>query len=447
MINANDKEGLACFNLNSNYGIAIDPNNVFWGIISKREDSKIVLSRKMLSLYEKVRNDLDKQMEEFRFSSQLSAIYINPTDRCNANCPYCYIPERLRKNGSSMNGKQLEYVLEQIEEYFKGSKRKPVIIFHASEPLLVKDIIFKVINDFSNQFYFGLQTNALLLEEADVNFLKEHNVGVGISLDSFEPKVNNSLRPTTQGRGNYRKATAAIEWFCGYEGLNVITTITRLNVTHLPQMVEFLHTKKVPRVLFNPVRMTQKSARSLQPDEKLLTKYFIEAIDKAIELSRISEHKIIIGNFANIILGIVAPTARRLMCDISPCGGGRSFLTITPSGDMIPCGEFIGLKGFSGGNIFKTSISEAMQSKPFKRIRSRVVEKIPECNRCVFRNICGAPCPAELYSLGNMYQKAIFCKFYKEIIKYALKLIAEGKEKYLLRPDSLKNLEHEYELT
>lgn len=447
MISADNKKGLACFALDTKYGVAIDPDSVFWGIIPQRQNSEVVLSRKMLSLYEKVRDDLDKQMWEFRFNSNLSAIYINLTDRCNANCPYCYIPEELRRDGNSMNEKQLEYVLEQIAEYFEGSKRKPVVVFHASEPLLVKDIVFKAINDFSSRFYFGLQTNALLLEKADVEFLKEHKVGVGISLDSFDPKVNNSLRPTAQLRGNYHKVAAAIEWFCGYEGLNVITTVTRLNVTHLPQMIEFLHIKKVPCVLFNPVRMTQKSARSLQPNEKLLTEYFIKAIDKAVELSRVSEQKIIIGNFANIILGIVAPAARRLMCDISPCGGGRCFLTITATGDMIPCGEFIGLKGFSGGNIFKTTISKAMQSNSFKRIRSRVVEKITECAKCVFRNICGAPCPAELYSLGNMYQKAIFCEFYKEIIKYAFKLIAEEKERYLLRPDSLKNLQHEYQLT
>ncbi|MGQ9512376.1 SPASM domain-containing protein [Thermodesulfitimonas sp.] len=119
------------------------------------------------------------------------------------------------------------------------------------------------------------------------------------------------------------------------------------------------------------------------------------------------------------------------MCDISPCGGGRCFLTITASGDMIPCGEFIGLDGFSGGNIFATPISSAMHSGPFKEVGSRLVEKIDECKACDFRNICGAPCPAEFYSRSNMYQPAVFCAFYKEVISYAFKLIAEDKVKYL----------------
>ena len=147
-------------------------------------------------------------------------------------------------------------------------------------------------------------------------------------------------------------------------------------------------------------------------------------------------------------------------------------MTVTANGDMVPCGEFIGLKEFAGGNIFETSISEAMNSESFKKIRARIVEEIPECSSCVLRNICGAPCPAELYALGNMHpvrspltqsakgippfmrksgitsngmhQASVFCRFYKEIIKYAFKLIAEGKEKYCLRKEGFNNLEYEY---
>jgi len=177
-----------------------------------------------------------------------------------------------------------------------------------------------------------------------------------------------------------------------------------------------------------------------------MARNFIKANEKAIKLSMHSKHKIIIGNFANVILAIVAPSARRLMCDISPCGGGRCFFTVTASGEMIPCGEFIGLNGFSGGNIFKDSVEQAVDSEQFKTIRSRFVEKIPECDVCLFRNICGAPCPAELHALGDMYEKSVFCEFYKEIIRYAFRLISEGKEKYCLRPEGVSSLEYVYKL-
>lgn len=441
-----NKRGLIHLDINANRAVVVDADNAFWAIADKikgRSKNRFLIPRNALSLYEDFKDRLDTELKDFRFNQELTAIYIDPTDRCNAGCPYCYIPAKIRKNGHSMNKKELGFILRKIAKYF-GNQRKPVIVFHASEPLLVKDIIFDAISEFKDRFHFGLQTNAILLEKKDVEFLRKYHVGVGISLDSFSSSVNNRLRPTARLGGNFNKAVKALEWFDGYEGLNVITTITNLNVTQLPEIVTFLHAKKVPCVLLNPVRLTQKASRVLKPNEKVLTKCFINAVDKAIELSKTSRHRIIIGNFTNVILGIVAPLARRLMCDISPCGGGRCFFTITASGNMIPCGEFIGLKEFSGGNIFNNSLSEAMQSNPFKKIRSRIVEKITECDTCTFRNICGAPCPAELYSLGNMFQPSIFCDFYKEIIKYAFKVIVEGKEKYCLRKESFDNLEYEY---
>ncbi|MBI4335612.1 MAG: peptide-modifying radical SAM enzyme CbpB [Candidatus Omnitrophica bacterium] len=433
------------FSVDNRKGLIINPDNLFWAIFSKGKGGGAP-EKRLLSFYKDIKVGLDKEMRDFRFSAGLTAVYIDPTDRCNANCPYCYVPPKIRKNGRSMTKKELILVLERTADYFKGRKKKAVIVFHASEPLLVKDIVFEGIERFSGRFKFGIQTNATLMEDTDVEFLKRHRVGVGISLDSSSLSVNNRLRRGWNSDGNFRKAVSAVEMFDGYEGLNVITTITKFNVTGLPRMVEFLHSKKVPCALLNPVRLTREASRALRPDETLMARYFIRAVDKAVELSKDSARQIIIGNFANTILAIIAPAARRLMCDISPCGGGRCFLTVTASGEMIPCGEFIGLKGFSGGNIFSAaaSIEGALQSRPFKKIRARVVEKIDECRICIFRNICGAPCPAELHSLGGMRKPSVFCEFYKEVITHAFKLISKGQERYCLRREAMDNLEYAY---
>jgi len=428
--------------------LMINPDNVFWALVSSRgfNDDK---RKKILSLYSNFRKKLDIAMRDFRFKTDLNSLYINPTDKCNADCPYCYIPTSKRKNGTEMSNEQLLYILKKVDRYFskkKSPRLKPIIIYHGSEPLLMKDMIFSSIAKFNKRFHFGVQTNAILLEKEDVAFLKSHKVSVGVSLDSLDPKINNYTRKASGG-SNYDKAIRAIEWFDGYEGLNIITTITKYNVKTLSRMVHFFHSKKVPCVLLNPVRATRNSTLKLRPNEKNLTKYFIKATEKAIELSKKSGRRIIIGNFSNIALGIVAPQARRLTCDISPCGGGRFFFAITATGDMVPCGEFIGLKRFKGGNIFKSSIEKAISSKPFKKIRARIVEKIPECDICIYRNICGAPCPAEAYSLTkDVNRKSPYCEFYKEIIQYAFRLIAEDKIKYLFRRKAFKEIGYEYSL-
>jgi uncharacterized protein len=428
--------------------LIIDPDNVFWAI-SKKGDFDSSSQRKVLSLYKRFKKRLDTQMRELRFKTMLNAIYIDVIDFCNANCPYCYIPVKIRKSKRQLSQAQLIWILNKIARYFKKQKRdsinKPAIIFHASEPLVIKKKIFNAISRFNHIFHFGVQTNALLLEKLDIEFLKDNKVSVGISLDSYSQRINNRSRLNIDGSGNFNKAVRAIEWFNGYEGLNVIATVTKYNVKTLPGFVRFMHAKKVPCVLLNPVRATRRSTIKLRPTQKDLTRHFINAVEEAIRISQAEKRGIIIGNFSNIILGIVSPNARRLMCDISPCGGGRCFLTISSNGDIIPCGEFTGQKGFSGGNIFTSSIKEALNSLAFKKVRSRIVEKIDQCNNCIYRNICGAPCPAEIFSINkDMYKISPYCDFYKELIRFAFKLVATDKVRYLFRKEAQENIKYEY---
>jgi uncharacterized protein len=437
------ERGISFSNIDSDWKLALDPENIFWSVLP-RSNGDFMLPQNLIDLYKKEIKHLDTEMYNFRFNEPLNCVYIDPTDRCNANCPYCYIPSKIRKQGTQMTAEELDIVLSKIVDHFKKVKKKPVIVFHAAEPLMVKDIIFSSIKKYHRKMLFGIQTNALLLEKEDVDFIKKYRVGIGISLDAATAAINNRSRVSRKGEGNYKKAVQALDWFKGYEGLNVICTVNKYNVNKLADLVKFLHKKRVPMVLLNPVRVTQKRSDKVKPDDRIYAKNLIKAIDTAMELTRKTGQQIVIGNFANVLLAIISPTARRMMCDISPCGGGRTFLTVTADGAMVPCGEFIGYKEFSGGNIFKTSIAKAMASKPFKEIRARMVENIDECDTCDFRHICGSPCPAEMYARGNINKKAVFCDFYKEMIKHAFKMIAQDNVKYLLRDDSLDQMVYEY---
>ncbi|MDO8282186.1 MAG: peptide-modifying radical SAM enzyme CbpB [Thermodesulfovibrionia bacterium] len=436
--------GLSFSDIDADWKLALDPDNIFWSVLPKNNND-FMLPQDLIDLYKKEMKHLDTEMHNFRFNEPLNCIYIDPTDRCNANCPYCYIPAKIRQHGTQMTAEQLDTVLSKVEAHFEGAKKKPVIVFHAAEPLLVKDILFGAIKKYHKKMLFGIQTNALLLEKEDVDLIKKYRVGIGISLDASTAEVNNRSRVSREGEGNFKKAVQAIDWFKGYEGLNVICTVNTFNVDKLSEHVKFLHKKKVPMVLLNPVRVTQKRSDKVKPDDKVFAQNLIKAVDTAMELTKKTKQQIVIGNFANVLLAIISPTARRMMCDISPCGGGRTFLTVTADGAMVPCGEFIGMKEFSGGNIFKTSIAKAMDSKPFKEIRSRMVENIEECDVCDFRHICGSPCPAEMYARGNINKKAVFCDFYKEMIVHAFKMIAQDNVKYLLRSDSMDQMAYEYQ--
>lgn len=419
------------------YAAAVQPDTAFWALVGKDNLSEVFSSKgKLQSTLKKHAASMSREMETLRFGLSPSAVYFNPTQRCNLNCSYCYIPEPIRKDGRHMPWKKIDQALTALKNYFSKTVpagRKPQVVFHGSEPLLNKDAVFKAIEKYSKDFEFGIQTNATLLESGDLPFLSARKVAVGISLDGHTAAVADKCRKDWGGSGAFRKSLNALEILRDYPFFSLICTVTNENVTELVKIVDFLHKHGVENCLLNQVRCTLEGGRKSKPSDELMAREFIKALDRTYELYKKTGRKLIVANFANIILSIIAPSARRLMCDINPCGGGRCFFAVSAEGDVYPCSEFIGLPRFKGGNIFKNDLPKILKSEPFRLITGRRVEKIPHCRECAIRHFCGAPCPAEAHQLhGEMDRQGAFCEFYEHQVRYAFRLIADKKESAFL---------------
>lgn len=416
----------------ADYIALVDPDTAFWSLVARDRLSDAMADGPLLRAYRKKAAGFAREMEVLRFGLKPSAAYFNPTERCNLNCTYCYIPEGMRSGGSHMPREQLLQALQRLRDYFRRTLPAgtlPQIIFHGAEPLLARDAVFAGIDAFRDDFRFGIQTNATLLDDAAVEFLGDRDVSIGISLDAPGREIADRTRKDWSGQGVHAKVLEAMERLRGYDAWSVICTVTRENTRQLTRMVEFLHAREVPTCLMNIVRCTLPPAREVKPDDAPAAKAFLAALDRSYELYQQTGRKLVVGNFANVLLAILAPTARRLMCDISPCGGGRCFFAVTPSGDLFPCSEFIGLEAFRGGNLFRDEVEQVLESRAFQLVTGRNVDAIDPCRRCAIRHFCGSPCPAEAHEMnGGMDRTGAFCEFYEEQVRYAFRLIADGRE-------------------
>jgi uncharacterized protein len=418
------------------YLAIVDPDTAFWSLVTRAELARTFSGGPLLEAYREKAASFAQEMQTLRFGLTPSAVYFNPTERCNLDCTYCYIPQAMRSGGEHMPREKLFLALERLRDHFgrtlpAGSV--PQIIFHGAEPLLNREAVFAAIDAFGKDFRFGVQTNATLLDDSAVAFLSERSVSVGISLDAPEPESGNRTRKDWSGTGVHGKVLEAMDRLRGYDAWSVICTVTRANLGDLTGMVEFLHQKQVPTCLMNVVRCTLPASRALKPDDGEAAKAFLAALDRSYELYQETGRKLVVGNFANVLLALLAPTARRLMCDISPCGGGRCFFAVAPSGDLFPCSEFIGLPAFRGGNLFQDELGQVLQSEPFRKVTGRDVNAIDPCRRCAIKHFCGAPCPAEAHEMnGGMDRIGAFCGFYEEQVRYAFRLIADGKHQAFL---------------
>jgi uncharacterized protein len=416
------------------YSAIIEPDSAFWSLVPKKDIGDILSDSDFIESFKSKMEEFTDDINKLRFGLKPSAVYFNPTDRCNLNCRYCYIPQDIRRNGDHMSKEKLIEALGILKEYFKttippGSERLPQIVFHGSEPMMNKDAMFAGIEKYADDFHFGVQTNATLLDDQAIDFLIEHKAGVGISIDGPSSTVSDRARVNWDGEGGaFDKASSVIDRLKDHPGFNVICTVTTENMDRLSDTVDYFHEREVKVCMLNIIRCTQERSRSIKPDDATAATHYLKALERSYELYEKTGRKLIIANFANILIGIIAPTARRLMCDISPCGGGRCFFAISAKGDMFPCSEFIGVPEFNGGNLYNDNINKVLNSNQFKLVSERNVDTFIPCSNCAIRHFCGSPCPAEAHEMnGGMDKPGAFCEFYEEQTRYAFRLIADKK--------------------
>jgi len=421
----------------------ISPDTAFWALVKKSQLSRALTDSSLLRKYRDKQKAFCDEMNTLRFRLKPSAVYFNPTDLCNLNCAYCYIPEHLRKKGKHMHIRKLFKALAILKVYFTSTLpngQKPQVIFHGAEPLLNRKAVFSAIDKFRRDFRFGVQTNATLLDAEAIEFLTSRGISIGLSLDGHTPEIADRLRRAWNNKGVFQKVIEALNRLRGYDNYSVICTVTKENMASQVKMIEFLHRMKVPTCMLNPVRCTLSGGRKHKPLDADAAKYYFKALDRAHQLYQKTGRKLVVANFANVLIAIIAPLARRLMCDISPCGGGRCFFAVSSNGDLFPCSEFIGIKKFKGGNIFRDNISDALETVQFKSVTQRRIENIEPCCRCAVRHFCGSPCPAEASEMnGSIETRGAFCELYAKQVRYALHLIADGKENAYLWDNWDKN--------
>jgi uncharacterized protein len=432
------------------YSAIIEADTAFWALIPAENSVNIFSDKNFINSYNTKKDIFETEMQKLRFGLKPSAVYFNPTELCNFDCKYCYIPQDLRRNGENMSRDKLSEALDKLKAYFDKTislKRNPQIIFHGSEPLLNKEAVFYAIEKYSKDFDFGIQTNATLLDKEAVDFLKKHNCSIGISLDGHIAEIADKNRKNWEGKGFYNHVVNVMENLKGYKKFSVICTLTKENISHAVDIIDFFHKHHVEICLLNILRCTQPYSRTLKPDEKVAAKHFIDALEHSHKLFKETGRKIVVANFANIILSVVAPTARKLMCDISPCGGGRCFFAVSAKGDVFPCSEFIGLEEFNSGNIFEEEIENILKTEQIEKVTSRMVENINPCDKCAIRHFCGAPCPAEAFNMnGGRDKTGAFCEFYEEQVRYVFRLIADNKFEDFLYDNWDKDAEETFNL-
>lgn len=198
------------------YAAVTDPNTAFWALVDKARIAESLASdAPLIQSYRGKADEFAREMRALRFELTPSGVYLNPTERCNLNCTYCYLPSQQRSEGNHMPTEKLVASLGKLRAYFRSvmpETRLPRAIFHGAEPLMNKEAVFTAIDEFGSDFAFGIQTNGTLLDDAAIDFLTSRNVSIGLSLDGPMAEITDATRKTwggkrtQQGTGGHEQA-------------------------------------------------------------------------------------------------------------------------------------------------------------------------------------------------------------------------------------------------
>lgn len=262
----------------------------------------------------------------------ITRLYLMPTQNCNCECTYCYIPEveRTKKcdhdNLRSVVNKFIDNLKEQ--NYYKD----PEIRFIGGEPYLDIKFIIELSNLFLERFNSGkiiINTNGTLINKKLLGLIKtEHrNKFIHIvSLDGVE-EVHNKRRISKKGQNTFKQTVSGIRIL---KLLNMPVCINMVldnySVNKLNDFMLFLT---------NELDIHELSVSLLfNPDNPLSNELKYDLIKNAYSLAK--ENGILLGGHHRLLLGLENPEFM--------CNAGEKTILISSDKKIYACQRFVGRK-------------------------------------------------------------------------------------------------------
>ncbi|RCX19347.1 uncharacterized protein DFR58_10392 [Anaerobacterium chartisolvens] len=315
------------------------------------------------------------------------------TQSCNLKCVYCYGDSGKYGTGGNMEEKTayraVDWLIEQSERmkniYIEFLGGEPFLIF----PLMkaVAEYAKKRALEAEKKVSFRCTTNATLLEEEQIAFIKEHNISVTISFDG--PKeVQDAQRPFANGKGSYDYTLPKIKKVL--EALPMTPAhaviVGNTDPKQIKDTLQEIGFKKLSIVPASNSLLTVEAGRikAATDNENLIHELEQEAEDWITLIqSRDSEALMNLKATSGLygaLISLLNNIKRRYAC-----GAGRGLVSVCVSGDVYLCHRFVGIDEYKLGNIFGKQLNR-------EKYLSSPATSNEICSACFARYYCAGGC-------------------------------------------------------
>jgi uncharacterized protein len=357
----------------------------------------------------------------------ISAADFHVTHNCNMRCKYCYgLNENVDylTNACDMSVQTAHDAVDFLVRH-ADPKLGLNIVFFGGEPLtnfpVVKETVRYAKEIFEQQkkrLSFSITTNGTIMSDEILDLLNREKFGVMVSLDG--PKeVQDILRPMRDGQSSYDRVIPNIELLLKSRNGQITSraTICSINIDLVALAKHFKRIGFVHAVL--------------SPESRVLTHEYqsnVKGILSAYE--RLADY--VVASYAEGVPHIVEPFRQLLLTlfvnekRLYPCGAGRTYVAISPTGDIYPCHRFMGDSRCRIGNI--SSGIEPEKTEVYWRRNAREART---CSKCWVRYLCAGGCAHTHYQHTNdvARESREECRMIKRIVELGVYMAFQMQER------------------
>lgn len=370
------------------------------------------------------------------------------THACNLACRYCFVHQEPCHMTFEAAMDAAKFLIDNAEE----SGQTPSINFFGGEPMLMWDSIIVPLtewirNEYKKTFQLSMTTNGTLLTPERIAYMKEHQIGILLSIDGRE-ETQNYNRPYHNGEGSFGTLSnilpLVVENFPG----------TTFRMTAIPQTcgnayenIRFAGESGFKSFFIMPNVFEEWNAETraaLKGEIGKYGDYYIECMRNGTDPIRFSTFE---SGFADIkaINNAVTRNEHRIGNRAKArgkCGLGSSrFASIHPNGNVYGCQEMTSNEGeksiFYIGSIY-TGIEEERRTA-LMELFDKEDHAGDACAKCRYNRICDGGCVANNYLITGSMNRVpeVYCWWKRIVLNEAIRVMQtlgeEGNENFRSR--------------
>ena len=357
------------------------------------------------------------------------------TLRCNHSCPYCQVTRQDESAGSFDMTEEMLH--KSVDLMLAGPAPAVTMEFQGGEPLLNFDLLKEGVRyckerntSVGKQVDFVVCTNLSRLEDAHLDFFKEHNVCISSSLDG-PAFLHDRNRPMEKG-GSHATVTRNIvrsQEALGFSAVSCLMTTTKESLKYPHEIVdEYLRLNMGSLFVrdLNPYGFAVKAHTAVGHTSAEFITFYKAVLAYIVEINRAG--RTFAEAFTTMVLRkILTPWPIGFVDMQSPSGAGLSVVLYNYDGDVYASDESrmlaeMGKSTFRLGSVLENSYTEIFFGETMQMIASAACnESLAGCSDCAYQPYCGADPVRHFSTQGDLFGNrptSGYCAKNKGVIKH-----------------------------